>query len=55
MFLQKAISKKFYKKLVFCWPLEVNDENSRILIRQRHGSADPTWIPPKMSWITNTV
>ncbi len=29
------------KKKFFVGPLKVNDENSRIRIRQRHGSADP--------------
>ncbi len=34
MYLQKVISKKLFKKLVFCWHLgKVNDENSRIWIR----------------------
>jgi hypothetical protein len=27
--------KKFLKKLVFCWRLEINDENSRIQIQIR--------------------
>jgi hypothetical protein len=36
MYLQKVISKKLFKKLVFCWHLgKVNDENSRIRIRIR--------------------
>jgi hypothetical protein len=33
MYLQKVISKKTSKKLVFCWHLgKVNDENGRIRI-----------------------
>ncbi len=36
MYLQKVISKKLFKKLVFCWHLgKVNDENNRIRIRIR--------------------
>jgi hypothetical protein len=34
MYLQKVISKKTFKKIVFCWHLgKVNEENSRIRIR----------------------
>jgi len=46
MYLQKVISGKFKQKIVFCWVLKVNDENTRIWIQihycsQMHGSADP--------------
>jgi hypothetical protein len=66
MYLQKVISKKLFKKLVFCWHLgKVNDENSRIRIRIRDPDPlvrgmDPRIqirirIHPKISWIRNTA
>jgi hypothetical protein len=65
MYLQKVISKKLNKKLVFCWHLgKVNDENSRIRIRIDPNpdplvrGMDPRiqiQIHPKMSWIRNSV
>ncbi len=51
MYLQKVISKKLFKKLVFCWHLgKVNDEKAGSgsasgSISQRHGSADPDLDP----------
>ncbi len=50
------------KKLVFCWILKVNDENSRIRIQHPDPDPDPfvrgidprIRIHPKMSWIHST-
>jgi hypothetical protein len=40
MYIQKVICRKLKKKIVFCWRLEGNDENSRFrTISQRHESA----------------
>jgi hypothetical protein len=69
MYLQKVISKKFFKNLYLsmymsmsiCWHLwKVNDENSRIRSGSISQSMDPRIqirirIHPKMSWIRNTV
>jgi hypothetical protein len=62
MYLQKVISRKnSLKKLVFCWHLEVNDENSRIRIQDPDPlvrGMDPRIqirIHTKMSWIRNTT
>jgi hypothetical protein len=44
MYLQKVKGKKtLRKKLVFCWHLKVNDENSRI--RSESGPTDPDPVP----------
>jgi hypothetical protein len=44
MYLQKVISKKLFKKLVFCWH-QLNDENRRIRIPIRiHYHGSEAWI-----------
>jgi len=35
MYLQEIKTKNFFFKLVFCWHLEIKDENCRIRIRIR--------------------
>ena len=64
MWLQKVISRKnCVQKLVFCWHLEGNDENSRIRIQDPDPDPlvrgmDPRVrirIHTKMSWIRNTA
>jgi hypothetical protein len=59
MYIQKVISRKTFKKLVFCvGTLNVEDENSRIRIQDPLVRDMDRWtrirIHTKMSWIRNT-
>ncbi len=54
MYLQKVISRKTYKKIVFAGVLKVKNENSRILILI-HWSEARIRIFIKMSRIHNTA